>query len=143
MDFHRATGSYNSACKQHSCEMLQLVPHHKHLGTTLVRNCAPPLPFPQATKTPPLRGPSDARSQQTRIVPASLASRFQVSAAADRASTSMTAQVDAESKIPIQEMVDLAVVWASQHGLVQSCALATGAVGRWFRSRLNQSCTHE
>lgn len=36
----------------------------------------------------------------------------------------MTAQVVAESKIPIQEMVDLAVVWASQHGLIVGAGVA-------------------
>lgn len=30
----------------------------------------------------------------------------------------MSAEVDAKSNIPLQELVDLAVVWASQHGLV-------------------------
>ncbi len=35
----------------------------------------------------------------------------------------MAAQVDADSKISIQELVDLAVVWASQHGLVCKSSL--------------------
>lgn len=39
----------------------------------------------------------------------------------------MTAHVNAQSKVPIQEMVDLAVVWACQHGLVSSCSLILSA----------------
>ena len=35
----------------------------------------------------------------------------------------MAAQVDADSKFPIQELVELAVVWASQHGLVCNSSL--------------------
>ena len=30
----------------------------------------------------------------------------------------MASEVDAKSEVPLQELVDLAVVWASQHGLV-------------------------
>lgn len=35
----------------------------------------------------------------------------------------MAAQIDANSEVPIQELVDLAVVWACQHGLVSTCLL--------------------
>ena len=49
--------------------------------------------------------------------------KLHASATADQAPASMAAQVDADSKIPIQELVDLAVVWASQHGLVCKSSL--------------------
>ena len=39
-------------------------------------------------------------------------------AAADQQTASMAAEVDAKSDVPTQALVDLAVVWACQHGLV-------------------------
>ena len=44
-----------------------------------------------------------------------------VAAAAEQQTASMAAEVDVKSDVPIQELVDLAVVWACQHGLVSVC----------------------
>lgn len=37
----------------------------------------------------------------------------------------MAAEVGAQSQVPIQELVDLAVVWACQHGLVSPLSSET------------------
>ena len=68
-------------------------------------------------KTPPQRIPASDKELQARAAFTVFSARVDVASSAKPGP--MAAQVDAKSKIPIQEMVDLAVIWASQHGLVR------------------------
>ena len=91
--------------------------HRLHCGTGQALDFAHQR-CPHDFKAVVYRAAAGGRSLQQRTRRASALPQIRESVFVDQASKSMTAQVDAKSRISVQEMVDLAVVWASQHGLV-------------------------
>ncbi len=103
--------------------MLTSGAHVRQVCTALTSTCVAPATLPQGNRRLISRDPAGAGSQRTQNILKVPVVKLHASATADQAPASMAAQVNADSKIPIQELVDLAVVWASQHGLVCNSSL--------------------
>jgi hypothetical protein len=106
-----------------SFEMLTSGAHVRQVCTASTSTCVAPATLPQGNRRSISRDPAGAGSQRSQNILKIPVFKLHASATADQAPASMAAQVDADSKIPIQELVDLAVVWASQHGLVCKSSL--------------------
>ena len=106
-----------------SFEMLTSGAHVRQVCTAITSACVPPATLPHGNRRSISRDPAGAGSQRTQNTHNIPVLKLHASATADQSPASMAAQVDADSKIPIQELVGLAVVWASQHGLVSNSSL--------------------
>lgn len=104
--------------------MLTSGAHVNQVCTAITKTSVAPATLLQGNRRLISRDPAGAGSQRTQNILKIPGLKLHASATADQAPASMAAQVDADSKIPIQELVDLAVVWASQHGLIVGAGIA-------------------